>query len=523
MARPAEASDDLLAQLVDQFSDPFAFFRELIQNSIDAGSTRVEVTVRYAPGSRGKKGLATAQVADWGEGMNRTIIEKFLLTKFRSSKEDDLTKIGKFGIGFMSVFAPRPELVVLDTSRDGEDWRLLFKADRSYELLKCPEPIEGTRVALHKEMDAAAYAVFAAKSGEAVRLWCRHSEVEVGFAAGAPDGSPPPAAEPVRQSFHVDAPFEVELVEEGTQIVAGVARSSPPFCGFYNRGLTLLEVQEELVPGVTFKIASRWLEHTLTRDNVRRDKNFGKAMALVKKLAEGPLKKRLQEELKAAAATPKLPDYALLLRHAARMLSPSELSFPLLAGGVIDGSALKKAAKKLGFALEASASDPLVEAVGAMGIPILREVKGDAGFKALEIAARDVHGSFNLAVPCDGEAEKRLALALQKILSPAGLVPKKVIVARLFGLDSAQLATLVTSPGTPEPAGQALSPFKEGGKKVLCFNASHPQVASALKLCQRSPQLAALLCARLLAIGWNALGDKADARMTDAALAREEG
>jgi hypothetical protein len=61
---------------------------------------------------------------------------------------------------------------------------------------------------------------------------------------------------------------------------------------------------------------------------------------------------------------------------------------------MIDGGALKKAAKKLGFALVASSSDSLVEAVGAMGIPVLREVQGDAGFKALEIVcplAQDPH------------------------------------------------------------------------------------------------------------------------------------
>ena len=61
--------------------------------------------------------------------------DDLFLTKFRSSKEDDPSKIGKFGIGFMSVFAPRPELVVVDTSLDGDDWRILFNKNRSYELL----------------------------------------------------------------------------------------------------------------------------------------------------------------------------------------------------------------------------------------------------------------------------------------------------------------------------------------------------------------------------------------------------
>ena len=50
-------------------------------------------------------------VRDRGEGMTRDIIENQLLVLFRSTKEKDDTKIGKFGIGFASVLAPDPEVV----------------------------------------------------------------------------------------------------------------------------------------------------------------------------------------------------------------------------------------------------------------------------------------------------------------------------------------------------------------------------------------------------------------------------
>src|SRR3990170_2628958 len=220
--------------------------------------------------------------------MNRHILEKFFLTKFRSSKEGDLTKIGKFGIGFLSVFAPQPDLVTVETGRDGEDWRLLLHPDRSYELLRSPEPLEGTRVSLHKRMSPPEFAELAARSREAVIRWCRHSEADVAFAAGDETGAPPGPPAPVRAPFAVDAVFQVEHREEGTHVVAGPARTDPPWAGFYNRGLTLLETQEPLVPGITFKIASRYLEHTLTRDNVRRDRQFDRAMKLVADLVAGP-------------------------------------------------------------------------------------------------------------------------------------------------------------------------------------------------------------------------------------------
>ena len=257
----------LADDLIHQFADPFAFYRELVQNSLDAGSARIEVTLRYLPGS---PGVATASVADWGEGMTRDTIERYLLTKFRSSKAGDLTKIGKFGVGFMSVLAPAPQLVVIDTGRDGEDWRVLLNPDLSYELRRAPEPVEGTRVTLHKEMTPAEYRDFATGSERALRRWCKHADADITFAAGDADGGAPGAPEAVREPFTVDAPYQVEHREEGTWIVAGVARGAPT-CGFFNRGLTLLESDEAMLPGVSFKIQSRYLEHTLTRDNVRRD------------------------------------------------------------------------------------------------------------------------------------------------------------------------------------------------------------------------------------------------------------
>ena len=103
--------------------------------------------------------------------MNREVIENYLVTKFRSTKENDLTKIGKFGIGFVSIFACKPDVVTVDTGRDGEFWRVLFRADTTWELLKLPEPLEGTRVTLHKEMGPADYDSFVEKSKASLSRW----------------------------------------------------------------------------------------------------------------------------------------------------------------------------------------------------------------------------------------------------------------------------------------------------------------------------------------------------------------
>ena len=131
----ASSIQSLVRDLVDQFDRPLDFYRELIQNAIDAGSNRIDVTLEWqppdpaVPGAKVEgepMGRAVIRVEDDGEGMDEHVIDEYLLVLFRSTKEDDFTKIGKFGIGFVSVFAPRPDLVRVYTSKGGESWRIDF-------------------------------------------------------------------------------------------------------------------------------------------------------------------------------------------------------------------------------------------------------------------------------------------------------------------------------------------------------------------------------------------------------------
>ncbi|NCG18663.1 MAG: hypothetical protein GWP91_06600, partial [Rhodobacterales bacterium] len=45
-------AEQALANLVNQFARPMDFLRELAQNSIDAGSPRIEITLRYEADER---------------------------------------------------------------------------------------------------------------------------------------------------------------------------------------------------------------------------------------------------------------------------------------------------------------------------------------------------------------------------------------------------------------------------------------------------------------------------------------
>jgi hypothetical protein len=55
---------------------------------------------------------------------------------------------------------------------------------------------------------------------------------------------------------------------------------------------------------VAFKVKSRWLEHTLSRETVVRDQNYERAMGLVLAAVEGPLRAALVDRLEAVAASP---------------------------------------------------------------------------------------------------------------------------------------------------------------------------------------------------------------------------
>lgn len=281
-----------LGALVQQFSERSAFVRELVQNSLDAGSGRVELTVEQ----QGRR-LRIAMTDD-GEGMDRATIEGYLLTLFRSSKEQDLTKIGKFGIGFVSLFAVEPELVVVDTARDGVHHRVIFDSDYEYTLAEVDEPFEGTRVTLFVRTWGDKARVLARELDDALHYWCRFARAEV-WSEGLSDSWGWPLTE-VEHPFSIDAPVTVSVDEPGFRAVVGFSPKKCPPVGYYNRGLTLLEGDEDVLPGVIFRVEAAQLEHTLTRDNVRRDAGFEAVIRRVRDIALGPLKDKHLEALNAA-------------------------------------------------------------------------------------------------------------------------------------------------------------------------------------------------------------------------------
>ncbi|MDP2307176.1 MAG: ATP-binding protein [Pseudomonadota bacterium] len=298
------AADEVLDSLVQQFADRYAFIRELIQNSLDAGAARIDVRMSFD----GRE--LRIEVADDGEGMDRPIIEGYLLTLFRSTKEDDLTKIGKFGIGFTSIFAMEPMEVVVDTGRDAVWHRVTFDSERSYTLSRLAEPFEGTTVTLRMPRGRKAATVDVQEVRAAAERWCRYADAAITLSATGTDEEWEPT--PVAATFSVEAPVVIVDESDGVRAVLGPHPSRTPPAGFYNRGITLWEGEESAVPGVCFRVAGRHLEHTLTRDNVIRDRHYEVVLARIREAARTRLGAAVHAEAEAAARAGDLPRIARL-------------------------------------------------------------------------------------------------------------------------------------------------------------------------------------------------------------------
>lgn len=412
-------ADQALANLVNQFARPLDFLRELAQNAIDAGSPRIDVSVAYTePVGADAEGVLRISVDDYGEGMDEDTIDNQLTRLFSSTKEHDLTKIGKFGIGFTSIFAIRPEAVLLRTGRQGEYWELLFHPDRSFDKVRITEPVKGTKISLFKRIPPAEVERYVQEIRFVLGYWCEHSETPITFvdhthaappevdadpdpfaafaapaeapiashAPGQPDHTAPASrgADRIDRDLALDVPIEVRHLEAGLEVVIGFA--DPPRFGFYNGGLTLLNTQTPAALGVyarrlghcTFKVKYDRLEHTLTRDNVLVDENFVAAMEGVVR-AHAALRKRLLDEIRAAAASGSPLDG--LQRHladdcaAATEPNPRDLrdlpAFRDVYGRAITLGAVRAQEAKLGCVLVGGGPSPLCEALGELGFVVL--------------------------------------------------------------------------------------------------------------------------------------------------------
>jgi hypothetical protein len=500
---------EALETLVNQFADPLSFFRELVQNSVDAGSNQVDIAFEYQEPEDGRgDGVMIIHVDDYGEGMDRRIIDTKLTRLFSSSKEGDYTKIGRFGIGFVSVFSLRPEAVCVDTSRGGENWRVLFREDRTFVRIARDTPVEGTKIRICKALPRAEYQGLRSRSADVVRFWCRYLKAEIRF-----------EGERINEPFELDAEIQVRHSEEGTEVVAGYPRDGEAFSGFYNRGLTLLEEPDGPFEGVAFRIDSRYLEHTLTRDNVIRDSGFEKAMAIVRRLVEGPLFEALLERIETGLANG-VPDadlepyYAIVnrqVRGVGRIPTASidRTVFRSVTGRNVSGRAVRQAAqaKTLYLDLPGNLVGESLEKAGNLVVAIpggpgardaLFAVAGTLVFPAStlfclpSVLSRDVETTGQTA----------LREAVDRILRNQGRRVARIDYARFdYPGSSIRDRVAISRKGAEGPASvyeaRTLGDTFLARRRHLLLNADHPTVVRLAGLATWEPELAAYMLAKL--------------------------
>jgi molecular chaperone HtpG len=500
--------DDALDHLVNQFSDSMAFFRELVQNALDAGSEEVEVWFEH------RDGRMIIHVDDWGEGMNREIIETRLTRLFSSSKDGDRTKIGKFGIGFVSVFAITPEAVCIDTSRDGEHWRILFDAQRKFSLIRREEPVEGTKLQIFKVATAAEYRQFRERAREVVRYWCKHVEGEIRV-----DG------ELINEPFDLDAPIKVRRAHEQELMVIGHPRDGQAFAGFYNRGLTLVE--EQTIPGVAFKASSPHLEHTLTRDDVIREAGFLRLMDRVRALIAGELCEQVFVALGEAVGSldPSRPlaseereriEYlcgaAYHHEQAKHSLSRVAAEVPLFrspSGALLDRPSLTRRREVI-VAPRPSPVTSALERAGAVVVWLPDEcVKGRLLLERVVLATAEAEHWCTALPPRDAEEAARwqpLADAVTRLLDDWGAKLGGVRLGHLAYEDSSvadRVAITQAEFGEATPVADAavLGTGLLASRRVVVLNADHPTIRTIAGLAQSEPELAAYFAVKAFFLG----------------------
>jgi len=478
---PVEAPRDegIVGDVIAQFADIHAFYRELVQNSIDAGSPTVEVELEY---DREAQRMNVA-VKDRGEGMTREIVENQLLVLFRSTKEKDKSKIGKFGIGFASVLAPNPEVVKVQTARDKHRLTLHLYRDLSYELFDAgPATQNGTTVTLELAMKQGDVKEFVDQSRAALKRWCRHATVQIDFTEVRGD---------VRVDERIDTPLELigttlaqaRATRDDGQLTVVVGLGAP-YVGFFNHGLTLYETTEPLVGHFAVKIQDARLGHTISRDDVRRDEHFDHAVAVAREVANSELAQSAAWKLKEHAEAAELEEVEAIVQAAvaAKLQLPAwhlPLTEPVGEAKTVDVSSMRKAWASQHVTL-------LTTELVRHGQPVILykdlDPLASALARATGVVVRDVHGELTSIRPvARTDNDEEILGTLAEILDKVYRDPGAIVLADLVGLHMDRFAISGQSQGAHvvDHDASAKNPFALLARRPLVLSAAHPLVRAA--------------------------------------------
>lgn len=546
----------IVGDIIDQFADRFAFFRELVQNSIDANTESIDVSLRYDDA----QGILSVVVVDVGDGMGREVIEDGLLVLFRSTKENDDSKIGKFGVGFVSVLAVHPSIVRVVSSHAGLRHTLHLYPDFTFELFESGRTNRtGTSVELEIPLKPSDVEGFVAAGRQALNRWCRHATVMISFSAEGPGGATIVAE-------RIDRPLSLELslasvareTSDGTSAVVGLTEK--PYAAFFNHGLLLYETHEPLAGNISFVIQDARLGHTLSRDNVRRDQHYERALDFVRELGaslEAEIFRSMHEALLDADPT----SYQRLARTVhSRGVAMDRNAWPLPLVDPLRSTSTTDLQHVLdGGGWMADTRSPLTVALAEAQIPVVNRARAtaptfaesDCWFANLPQAStssakpavdnawfadvcqegRDVHTHLTLVSPVTPSGADLVLLdSLARVLAHAHRRPSQLLLATLAGAKAG--AMWVTGGPNKAFVGSTLeqswildneqasrNPFRTLLRPALVLNSSSTSVAAARRQAESEPIVAAQTLARLLLLDRETLDVKRSQMLLEHSLA----
>jgi hypothetical protein len=292
-----------------------------------------------------------------------------------------------------------------------------------------------------------------------------------------------------------------------------------------------MEGGSEYFDAIAFKASSPHLEHTLTRDNVIRDKGYQRVVDTVNELVHDELCQRvfadLEDELRRPTPSPTRDYlYRCALWHASHT---SDLAgnvgersvFVSPAGRTVEvARARRDHAEDIVFL--ASTRSPLSDAAEAAGLTVIAgPTQGPIRQLAELLAPKDVkvavlEETYALPLPARDDAEASrwapLRLATHRLLDAWGGKVSAVELGHFAyaGSGIGDEIAITQRESFTGAGGGVLSKVAEldhigqgflSRSRVLVVNADHPTVKSLIRLSATEPELAAYLLVKLFFLG----------------------
>jgi len=529
---PQERS--LVDDVIAQFADQLAFYRELVQNAIDAGSDEIGVELAYDD----EDGEMRVSVIDHGSGMDRDILENGLVVLFRSTKEDRDDAIGKFGIGFVSVLAVEPREVVVRSRRDGVMWTLRLALDFSYTIDRedTEQPV-GTTVNLFIPMTPEEAEAFVTESHEALVRWCQHAAVPIRMRARLAHKPDFMLDEDIQRELGFDdaiVQVSVSQAHDGglpTRAVVAILEDGTTEAAYYNRGLTLYVGRQGSFRGVAFKVQGPKLGHTLSRDNVRHDQAYLEARTLVQRALQRELRDALIARISEAANKGREEHNRVVAAVAEALHSVSlkraDWSFPLVQPiGEVRSVALSEWGLKA--VNTAPRRSPITDELRKRGIAVVH-VGGTPPertrlkdlLRALRVTTSDVESRYEFLrdEPLTEADAAWLALSselLDRIWKERSLL--LVSRWRTGGPFTGSGPSGEDASGLVEREDLYKTPFGAFRSRPVLLFADHPLIEALRDRARTDPALAAYLLVRALFVQYGGDGDRRSEALLDAAM-----